>query len=91
MLTPLALSYTNIGPFADQTLQICVSNGSYLIQAPIGSGKSFLFFDGPLFALYKHRDRPILNKTSKKGAVEILFQLDSGIYMIRRELTMTKK
>ena len=62
----LSLQYTNIGPFRDQTIVITPHYGSYLIKAPIGSGKSFLFFDGPLFALYRKNDRLLINMNSKK-------------------------
>ncbi|MEI8092036.1 MAG: hypothetical protein WCG98_07760 [bacterium] len=40
--------------------------GKYLIKAPIGSGKSFLFFDGPMFGLYKLANRNMLNALSKE-------------------------
>ena len=56
-----SLSLTNIGPFHNETRTINFEYGSYLIKAPIGSGKSFIFFDGPTFALYKKNKRPMLN------------------------------
>ncbi len=87
----LSASYTNIWPFTDQTVSIDFRNGSHLIQAPIGSGKSFLFFDGPLFGLYKYRNRPILNKQSKKGSVQVLFEADEQFRLVERSLTPTKK
>ena len=84
-------SYTNIWPFTDQTISIDFRAWSHLIQAPIGSGKSFLFFDGPLFGLYKYRTRPILNKQAKKWAVHVLFEADGQTRLIERTLTPTKK
>jgi len=66
-------------------------HGSHLIQAPIGSGKSFLFFDGPLFGLYKHRARPILNKQAKTGTVQVLFSLDEQTRLIERSISPTTK
>ncbi len=87
----LACSYQNIWPFVDRTLSIDFRSGSHLIQAPIGSGKSFLFFDGPLFGLYKHRGRPMLNKQSKKWKLQVLFELDEQTRLIERSLTPTSK
>ena len=87
----LACSYHNIWPFVDQTLSVDFRSGSHMIQAPIGSGKSFLFFDGPLFGLYKHRGRPILNKQSKKWKLQVLFELDWQYRLIERSLTPTTK
>lgn len=87
----LSASYTNIWPFTDQTVAINFRDGSHLIQAPIGSGKSFLFFDGPLFGLYKYRNRPILNKQATSWAVQILFEAEGQTRLIQRALKPTKK
>jgi len=57
----IAASYSNIGPFEDQIISIYLKSGKYLIKAPIGSGKSFLFFDGLVFALYGYSKRDMLN------------------------------
>jgi hypothetical protein len=57
----IAASYFNIGPFEDQIISIFLKPGKYLIKAPIGSGKSFLFFDGLVFALYGYSKRDMLN------------------------------
>jgi len=56
-----ALSYSNIGPFSHRILSIFVKEGKYLIQSPIGRGKSFLFFDGIIYALYGYSKRDMLN------------------------------
>ena len=47
----IAIYYKNIGPF-QRECSILFEDGKYLIKANIGSGKSFLFFDGPTYALY---------------------------------------
>ncbi len=87
----LATSVSNIGPFLDQTILVNFVKWSHLIQAPIWSWKSFLFFDGPLFGLYKHRTRPILNKRSKQWKVQVLFETDQQHRLIERTLVPTKK
>jgi len=33
----------------------------------------------------------MLNKNSKKGAVEVVFSIDEKVYLIRRELSLTSK
>ena len=43
MLDLIAVSYWNIGPFRDKKISLFFEKGKYLIKAPIGSGKSFLF------------------------------------------------
>ncbi|MBQ9554390.1 hypothetical protein IJU97_05640 [bacterium] len=85
-LNLLAVSYKNIGPFKDQLLSLVFEKGNYLIKAPIGTGKSFLFFDGPTYALYKTSTRNILNIQSEKGFVKLLFQVNTDTYLIIREL-----
>lgn len=84
-------SYTNIWPFQDKTVLVNFFAGSHLIQAPIWSGKSFLFFDGPLFALYKHRSRPILNKNSSSWRIQLIFEVEWDTRCIERSLTPTRK
>jgi DNA repair exonuclease SbcCD ATPase subunit len=64
--------------------------GKYLIKAPIGSGKSFLFFDGPLYGLYKHSERRMLNIHHKTGYIKIIFSLHDQYYLIVRDLTQGK-
>lgn len=86
----LSLHYTNIGPFQDQTIVLNPKNGSYIIKAPIGSGKSVLFFDGPIFAFYKKSARPLLNIKSQKGEVVVEFEHQGIQYCIQRNLSKTK-
>ena len=61
-----------------------------MIQAPIGSGKSFLFFDGPIYALYKNTGRNVLNVDSKTGFIKLLFEIDGQQYLIVRNLSEGK-
>jgi hypothetical protein len=49
----------------DKSVLLNYKHKNVLIKAPIGTGKSFLFFDGPIFGLYKTSDRTIINKDSK--------------------------
>ncbi len=86
----LSLHYTNIWPFQEQTVIVRPRFGSYLIKAPIGSGKSFLFFDGPLFALYKKNSRPLLNMNSSQWEVVCEFVLEWIQYCIQRTIKKTK-
>ena len=58
-----------------------------LIQAPVGSGKSFLFFDGIVYGLYKYSSRPLLRHQAESGAVSILREQRDGTYLVRRTLT----
>ncbi len=57
----ICASYQNIGPFENQLITVFLKSGKYLIKAPIGSGKSFLFFDGLVYALYGYSKRDMLN------------------------------
>ena len=90
MLNLLAISYENIGPFKDQKISIFFQQGNYLIKAPIGSGKSFLFFDGPSYALYKTASRNILNVQSKTGSIKLLFECNGQTFFILRQLKQGK-
>ncbi len=90
MLNLLAISYENIGPFKDQKISIFFQQGNYLIKAPIGTGKSFLFFDGPSYALYKTASRNILNVQSKTGSIKLLFECNGQTFFILRQLKQGK-
>jgi len=61
-----------------------------LIRAPIGSGKSFLFFDGPTYALYKNTGRNVLNVDSKSGFIKLLFEVEWQKYLVVRNLSQGK-
>ena len=86
----LAISYFNIWPFKDNILNIFFDKWKFLIRAPIGSGKSFLFFDGPTYALYKHTGRNVLNVDSKDGYIKLLFEIEWQKYLIIRNLAPWK-
>ena len=90
MLDLLAVSYWNIGPFRDQKKTLFFHKGKYLIKAPIGSGKSFLFFDGPSYALYKSASRNLLNIQSKIGMIKLLFAYNDQVFLIKRTLKKGK-
>lgn len=82
----LAISYLNIWPFKWKLKNIFFKKWKYLIKAPIGSWKSFLFFDGPVYALYKYSTRNILNADSKDWFIKLLFEQDGQKYLIIRNL-----
>ena len=90
MLNLIAISYHNIWPFADQKISIFFEMGKYLIRSPIGSGKSFLFFDGPSYALYKSAPRNLLNIQSETGFIKLLFEMDQQFFLIKRILKRGK-
>ena len=64
--------------------------GKMLIKAPIGSGKSFLFFDGPIYGLYKYSSRNILNTKSKDGFIKIICEVNQTTYLITRMMKKGK-
>lgn len=86
----IAFSCHNIWPFFDRTGTVYFRDGKYLIKAPIGSGKSFLFFDGPLFGLYKHSSRPMLSMKADQWYIKILFEHDEKILLCIRDIGRTK-
>ena len=86
----LAISYLNIWPFKWKLKNIFFKKWKYLIKAPIGSWKSFLFFDGPVYALYKYSTRNILNTDSEKWFIKLLFEQDGQHYLIVRNLEQWK-
>ena len=86
----LAASYHNIWPFADRRMSVFFHAWKYLIHAPIGTGKSFLFFDGPLYGLYKYQQRKMLNTHAKQWYIKLLFVLDQETYLVVRKLTPGK-
>lgn len=75
----------------DRTLTVSFKQGKYLIKAPIGSGKSFLFFDGPIFGLYKPAKwRPMLSIKAKEGTIKTVFEAGGNVYLVVRGLTRSK-
>ena len=89
-LNLIAVSYQNIGPFKNKLLSIIFEKWNYLIKAPIWTGKSFLFFDGPTYALYKSWSRNLLNIQSQTGFIKLLFSVDGQLYFITRNLKQWK-
>lgn len=89
-LNLIAVSYQNIGPFKNRLLSIIFEKWNYLIKAPIGTGKSFLFFDWPTYALYKSSTRNLLNIQSQTGFIKLLFAVNWELYFITRNLKQWK-
>ena len=90
MLDIIAISYKNIWPFKENPISLFFQQGKYLIKAPIGTGKSFLFFDGPIYGLYKYNTRSLLNNQSKEGWIKILFTYEWETRLITRQITKAK-
>ena len=86
----LATSYTNIWPFWWNDISVVYEPWAHLIKAPIWSWKSFLFFDGPLYALYKSQSRPLLAKWYTSGSVCAIVRVEESIYAVQRVLKSTK-
>lgn len=90
MINLVAIYYQNIGPFEGKEISLLFEQGKYLIKAPIGSGKSFLFFDGPTYALYKNSSRNMLNINSKEGEISLLFEANGMYFLVKRRLKAGK-
>ena len=89
MINLIVAYYENIWPFKDTCCSLIFDEWKYLIKAPIGSGKSFLFFDAPRYALYKDSSRNILNLQSKNGEISLIFDVDGVCYLVKRILKRT--
>jgi len=90
MINLIAAYYENIWPFKETCCSLFFDEGKYLIKAPIWSGKSFLFFDAPRYALYKDSSRNMLNLQSKNGEISLIFEVDWSYYLVKRILKSTK-
>lgn len=90
MINLIVSYYENIWPFKDTWCSLIFDEWKYLIKAPIWSGKSFLFFDAPRYALYKDSSRNMLNLQSKNGEISLIFDVDWSYYLIKRILKSTK-
>jgi len=90
MLDIIAISYKNIWPFKWNPISIFFQKWKYLIKAPIGTGKSFLFFDWPMYGLYKYNTRNLLNNTSSEWFIKILFTFENETRLIIRQITKAK-
>lgn len=89
MINLIVAYYENIWPFKDTCCSLIFDEWKYLIKAPIGSGKSFLFFDAPRYALYKDSSRNMLNLQSKNGEISLIFDVDGAYYLVKRILKRT--
>ena len=89
MINLIVAYYENIWPFKDTSCSLIFDEGKYLIKAPIGTGKSFLFFDAPRYALYKDSSRNMLNLKSKTWEICMIFEVDWLYYMVKRLLSRT--
>lgn len=89
MIDLIAAYYENIWPFKDKCCSLIFDKWKYLIKAPIGSGKSFLFFDAPRYALYKDSSRNMLNLQSKTWEISLIFEVDWIYYLVKRGLKHT--
>ena len=89
MINLIVAYYENIWPFKDTCCSLIFDEWKYLIKAPIGSGKSFLFFDAPRYALYKDSSRNMLNLQSKNGEISLIFDVDWSYYLVKRILKRT--
>ncbi len=89
MIDLIVAYYENIWPFKDKCCSLIFDKWKYLIKAPIGSGKSFLFFDAPRYALYKDSSRNMLNLQSKSGEISLIFEVEWNYYLIKRSLKHT--
>ena len=90
MINLIAAYYENIWPFKETCCSLFFDEGKYLIKAPIWSGKSFLFFDAPRYALYKDSSRNMLNLQSKNWEISLIFEVDWAYYLVKRILKSTK-
>ena len=90
MIDLIAFSCSNIWPFRDKAITVFFNQGKYLIKAPIGTGKSFLFFDGPIYGLYKANSRNILNTQSSEGFIKLIFSYNDEQYLVIRQLSKAK-
>ncbi len=86
----IACSYTNLGPFANKTISLVVHPWAAMIIAPVGTGKSMLFFDWPVYGLYKYGTRDVLNNACDTGSISMLIEINNEYWLIRRQLKASK-
>ena len=89
MINLIVAYYENIWPFQGKCCSLFFDEWKYLIKAPIWSGKSFLFFDAPRYALYRNSSRNMLNLKSKTWEICMIFEVDWLYYMVKRLLSRT--
>lgn len=86
----IACTYINLWPFANRTVSLVIHPWAAMIIAPVGTGKSMLFFDGIIYGLYKYSTRDIINNACQTGSVSMLIEIDGEYWLIRRDLKATK-
>lgn len=86
----IAVSYKNIWPFKDRLISIFFDDWKYLVKSPIGTWKSFLFFDGPMYGLYKYSSRNMLNIASKEWFIKLLWDFEWEKFLLVRKLIKWK-
>lgn len=87
----IAISYKNIWPFENKEFSIFFPKWKYLVNAPIGYWKSFLFFDSPIYGLYKYQTRKLLNSNASEWFIKLIFKSFDNYYLIIRNLKPWKK
>lgn len=90
MINLIAISYKNIWPFKGDPITLFFHEGKYLIKAPIWTWKSFLFFDWPIYGLYKYNTRALLNNTSSEWYIKVLFTFENETRLIVRNISKSK-
>lgn len=86
----IAISYENIWPFENKKINIFFHEWKYLIKAPIWTWKSILFFDWPIYALYKFQNRNLLNMKAESGYIKLIFEQNNDYYLIIRNIKKGK-
>ena len=61
-----------------------------MIIAPVGTGKSMLFFDWPVYGLYKYGTRDVINNACDTGSISMLIEINDEYWLIRRQLKASK-
>jgi len=91
MLNIIISEYNNIWPFGwGKSFVLNFLDGKTIVKAKIGSGKSFLFFDAPFFALYRYSSRNLLNANSQTWYIKMIFELNDEYYLIIRNFKKWK-
>jgi len=83
------IKYKNIWPLVWEK-EILFNQEAVLVDAPIGTWKSFTYFDWVIYWLYKRSRRDILNVNSSEGYIEVEFETDHN-FVVKRFITKPKK
>jgi DNA repair exonuclease SbcCD ATPase subunit len=71
-------------------MSLVVHPWAAMIIAPVGTGKSMLFFDWPVYGLYKYGTRDVLNNACDTGSISMLIEINDEYWLIRRQLKASK-